>query len=520
VTDDVHAAQDADDATLLNLVRAGETGAFEILRQRHEQAAHRLARELVGSAAEVDQLVAQTFAQVLDVTSIGGGPTDAFRPYLLTALRLACDSSSAADGPAVPEEKPLMAAAYFALPESWIAVLWHTEIESASPAEVAPLLGLSPDGVAALRRRAREGLRQSYLHLHSSRVSRPECQPVADQLGAFVRDPAPGPESALVTEHLSQCDDCRALYADLADINLALRTLVAPVILGRAAASYLSGAPREAAATSALAAIGSGGMAGIAAGESGARSGRAARFSAPAARHALRPARVLAAAAVIAVCSAGFAVSLAGHRTPLAPARHPGAAGTPHPTGILASTPSERASALVPVVSTRAPSSAPARPPGSAAPPLNISPSSAVTASSPPAAVLTASVNVYGQHHWHSARIVFQINDTGSAATGELTVSIRLPAGTSLLGNGPGHGQDSNSDHGGSGGWSCQATSTGASCQHAAISPGGHAQGVIYIGISGSSACGQPVSLTATSGSASASAQSSQDIQCLSGNQD
>jgi DNA-directed RNA polymerase specialized sigma24 family protein len=524
VTDDVLAAQDADDAKLLNLVRAGETGAFEILRQRHEQAARRLARELVGSAAEVDQLVAQTFAQVLDVTTIGGGPTDAFRPYLLTALRLACDDCSAAEASDVPEEKPLMAAAFFALPESWIAVLWHTEIESASSAEVAPLLGLSPDGVAALRRRAREGLRQSYLHLHSSRVGRAECKPVADQLGAFVRDPAPGPESALVTEHLSQCDDCRALYADLADVNLALRTLVAPVILGRAAAPYLSGAPREAAATSAIAAIGSGGMAGLAAGESGTRTGRAAWFSAPAARHSLRPARVLVAAAVIAVCSAGFAVSLAGHDTPLAPGRHPGAAGTPHPTGILGSTPSERASALVPVASTRAPSrapsSAPAGPPGSTAPPLNTSPSSSVTASSPPAAELTASVNVYGQHHWRSAQIVFQINDTGSAATGEVTVSIRLPAGTWLLSNGPGHGQDSNAAHGGGGGWSCQPTSAGASCQHAAISPRGQAQGVIYIGISGSSACGQPVSLTATSGSASASAQSPQDIQCLSDNQD
>lgn len=524
MTDDVRAARDAADAKLLNLVRSGDTGVFEVLRQRHEQAARRLARELAGSAAEADHLLAQTFAQVLDVTSTGGGPTDAFRPYLLTALRLACDSS-AADGSDAPEEKSLLAAAFFGLPERWIAVLWHTEIESASSAEVAPLLGLSRSGVAALRRRARDGLRQSYLHLHASRVGQPECGPVADQLGAFVRDPAPGPESALVTEHLSQCDDCRAAYAELADLNLALRTLVAPVILGRAAAPYLSGAPAEPAAASAATVAASGGIAGVAAGRAETRSGPAGWFSAPAARHSVRPARLLAAAAVIAVCGAGFAVSLAGHDTPLTPG-HPGAAGTSHATGILAPAPSGRASALVPVASTRAPSS-PARP-GSAAPPPDTSPSSTVTTGSPPAAELTASVDVNGQHG-HSAQIVFQIKDTGSAATGELTASIALPAGTWLVGDdgwhGRGHGHGgghpgaSGPVAGGSDGWSCRPTSTGASCQHSAISPGGQAQGVILIGISGSAGCGQSVGLTATSGSGWASARSTQDLQCSSDSQ-
>jgi DNA-directed RNA polymerase specialized sigma24 family protein len=522
VTDEVLAAQDADDAKLLNLVRAGDTGVFEVLRQRHEQAARMLAYELAGSAADVDELVAQTFAQVLRVTSIGGGPSDAFRPYLLTALRLACDSG-AAEGSGVPEEKSLMAAAFFALPERWIAVLWHADVESASQAEMAPLLGLSPDGVAALRRRARDGLRQSYLHLHASRVGGPECAPVAEQLGAFVRDPSPGPESALVTEHLSQCDDCRAAYAELADVNLALRTLVAPVILGRAAGAYLSGAAHEPAAVSAAMVAASGGTAGISGGRARTGSGRAARFSGHAGRRSLRPARLLAAAAVIAVCGAGFAVSLAGHHTPLAPAHHPNAAAAPHPNGVLALTPSDQAptsaSAQAP---TRSPGH-PARPPSSGAPPLSTTPGSTVTASpAPPAAALTASINIDGQHS-HSAQIGFQVNDTGSAATGALTVSITLPAGTWLSGSGRRRGDGHEHDslvNGGGRGWSCQPTSAGASCQHAAISPGGRALGMIVIGISGSAACGKSVGLTVTSGSASAGAQSPQSLQCSSGSQE
>jgi DNA-directed RNA polymerase specialized sigma24 family protein len=43
------------------------------------------------------------------------------------------------------------------LPERWQAVLWHTEIEGSRPAEVASLLGLTANGVAALGYRAREG---------------------------------------------------------------------------------------------------------------------------------------------------------------------------------------------------------------------------------------------------------------------------------------------------------------------------------------------------------------------------
>ena len=67
MTDEIPATHDLDDARLLNLVRAGDAAAFAVLRQRHEQAARRLAGDLVVSPAEVDDVVADTFAQVLAV---------------------------------------------------------------------------------------------------------------------------------------------------------------------------------------------------------------------------------------------------------------------------------------------------------------------------------------------------------------------------------------------------------------------------------------------------------------------
>ena len=63
-------------------------------------------------------------------------------------------------------DSTLAARAFHRLPERWQTVLWHTEVEQESPAEVAPLLGLTPNGVAALAYRAREGLRQAYLQEH------------------------------------------------------------------------------------------------------------------------------------------------------------------------------------------------------------------------------------------------------------------------------------------------------------------------------------------------------------------
>jgi len=52
-------------------------------------AAHGLARQLVRNRSEADDVVAETFAKILDLLHRGGGPDDAFRPYLLTAVRRA-----------------------------------------------------------------------------------------------------------------------------------------------------------------------------------------------------------------------------------------------------------------------------------------------------------------------------------------------------------------------------------------------------------------------------------------------
>jgi len=75
------------DADLIAASRAGDAAAYDTLYRRHVAAAHSLARQLVRNRAEADDVVAETFAKILDLFHRGGGPDDAFRPYLLTAVR-------------------------------------------------------------------------------------------------------------------------------------------------------------------------------------------------------------------------------------------------------------------------------------------------------------------------------------------------------------------------------------------------------------------------------------------------
>src|ERR1700685_2340009 len=77
------------DVDLIAARRSADAAAYAPLYQRHVSAANSLARQLVRGPAEADDVVAESFAKVLDLLRRGGGPEGAFRPYLLTAVRRA-----------------------------------------------------------------------------------------------------------------------------------------------------------------------------------------------------------------------------------------------------------------------------------------------------------------------------------------------------------------------------------------------------------------------------------------------
>ncbi len=240
------------DAVLIQAVRDGDPAAYGQLYDRHLVAARRVAAAIASGEAEREDLIAEGFTRVLRILRAGEGPHEEFRPYLLTTIRNTMISWRRRDSalslvaevpdvlPSEGSDEPVdsrlhgsvAAGAFASLPERWRAVLWRTEIEGESPARIAEDLGMTPNSVAALAYRAREGLRQAYLDQHVPEARRRNCKIVSGQLARWVRDGVGDHKSHRITTHLDRCADCRKLATGLKELNAELPATVAPLILG------------------------------------------------------------------------------------------------------------------------------------------------------------------------------------------------------------------------------------------------------------------------------------------------
>ncbi|MFI5496488.1 sigma-70 family RNA polymerase sigma factor [Actinoplanes sp. NPDC051859] len=235
----IPAGQHDADTELLAAVRAGDAAAYGVLYERHRASARALAYVLVSDPADADDLVAETFAKVFATLRAGGGPLVSFRAYLNTTLRHLCyhraqrdrrleftdditryDEGEPFHDPALDRlERTYAAQAFRALPDRWRDVLWRTEVEGASPAEVAPQLGLTPNAVAVLAHRAREGLRRLYLQQHVAVADPPECRWAGERLGGRIRGRLAPRDSVRLETHLSWCGECRDRLAEVTETN-------------------------------------------------------------------------------------------------------------------------------------------------------------------------------------------------------------------------------------------------------------------------------------------------------------
>ncbi len=253
------AVRELSDAELIASARKGDSDAYGELYRRHVDSARAAARALTRSSSDADDLTSEAFARVLRALQGGGGPEVSFRPYLVTAVRNAfydkvrrnredpspdmSDEVNVAllDAANSQEDGAFASAAFATLPERWQLVLWHTEVEGRSVAEVAPLLGLAPNAVAALAYRAREGLRQAYLQAHLRVQDDAACRECSASLGSYVRDGLSARDRRRVDAHLDGCATCTALVAELTDTNNTLRAALIPVLIGVSSTAYLSG---------------------------------------------------------------------------------------------------------------------------------------------------------------------------------------------------------------------------------------------------------------------------------------
>jgi RNA polymerase sigma factor (sigma-70 family) len=227
------------DTELIAAVRAGDTAAYGTLYKRHSAATRQLAHALARDPSDADDLVAETFTKVFATMRAGRGPSVAFRAYLHTTLRHVCYHRARRDrrleftddltrfeegepfrDPALDRlERTYAAQAFRQLPARWQDVLWMTEVEGATPTEIAPRLGLTANAVAVLAHRAREGLRRLYLQQHVAVADHPECRWAGDRLGGHVRGALAVRDASRLRAHLAWCDDCRVRLAEVAEVE-------------------------------------------------------------------------------------------------------------------------------------------------------------------------------------------------------------------------------------------------------------------------------------------------------------
>lgn len=265
----------ASDAALIESARSGDSRAFAELWRRHYRPAARVARQYT-SSIDADDLVSEAFVRIYQRVLAGGGPTGAFRPYLYTTVRNLASSWGAAsrdvqvdviedfederipDDPAAwALDRTLTARAFRSLPERWQTVLWYTEVEGMDPHEVAPIMGLTPNGVAALSDRAREALRRAWLQAHvTDATSSGDCQWTMARLGDHSRRGLGSRDTERITSHLAGCERCTIVAEEVADVGSHLALVMLPLLLGGAVGgSLLAGLAHPDAAAAAEAAV-------------------------------------------------------------------------------------------------------------------------------------------------------------------------------------------------------------------------------------------------------------------------
>jgi RNA polymerase sigma factor (sigma-70 family) len=243
-------AQDSDES-LVARARIGDRGAFAELWRRHARSGIRVARQFT-SSIEADDLVAEAYTRIYGRVLAGGGPVGAFRPYLYTTIRnlasrwgqanreVQVDDIDDFEDPRAEDDpvsstldRTLTADAFRTLPERWQSVLWYTEVEGMDPHEVAPLLGLSANGVAALSYRAREGLRKAWLQAHISDTAvMGECRWTVARLGDYTRNGLTDREHRRVDAHLTECAKCSLLSQEVDEVGSQLAMVLLPLLFG------------------------------------------------------------------------------------------------------------------------------------------------------------------------------------------------------------------------------------------------------------------------------------------------
>ncbi|MDI6022308.1 sigma-70 family RNA polymerase sigma factor [Leucobacter sp. UT-8R-CII-1-4] len=229
---EIETSGEISDGVLCNAIREGEAWPLATLWERHYGIALAWARSK--DPVNAEDAVSEAFDSVFRALLGGGGPTDSFRSYLFRAINTelsrtwkAEQRSSSIEGvdladPTLPaagdlaserEEQLAIAAALDDLPLRWKRVILEVDVGGRSVQEVAKELDLTPNSTSVLLKRAREGLKKSWLkRMHPPTGLNPECAACVADFSEVRWGKKNGRRRARAEEHLSGCAGCQSRW--------------------------------------------------------------------------------------------------------------------------------------------------------------------------------------------------------------------------------------------------------------------------------------------------------------------
>lgn len=228
------------DAALCDAIRAGEAWPVAVLWERHYSIALKWAR--TKDSANAEDVVSEAFDAVYRALLGGGGPTEAFRSYLFRTINsgfsrtwtdaqrtIAIDEFDDFD---VPDERVLSAdaslseseeqaaavAALEDLPLRWKRVILEVDVGGRPVQEVAEELEMSPNSTSVLLKRAREGLKKSWLkRMHPNGGLAGDCAACVEQFSEIRWGKRNGRGRGRAEAHLEGCQGCRSRWSRFAE---------------------------------------------------------------------------------------------------------------------------------------------------------------------------------------------------------------------------------------------------------------------------------------------------------------
>lgn len=420
------------DAVLLDRLREGDREAAVDLWTRHYPSVLMAARRVTRQPRDAEEIASDAFSGMLSALASGAGPTTSVRAYLVTSVRnlaasratrasagdvmtddVALFDKPTADTTAHMSELQLVRVAFAELPKRWQIVLWRTAVDKDSNIEVGRAMGLSPNGVAALAKRARRGFRLSYLRAHlSDRGVEAQCKPYIDGLADLSISEAEVPPA--LAAHVASCVACTRRLDELRAVSLNFAGFLGPVVFGLVPSKLLLGA--------AGASMGVGSLAGADSPTVNLLGFR------PGARWALGSAALAGAAAAILLASRPEVMT-----TPQVAQTLP---SSPMPSVTVSTTttsPAPTASTTTPASRTSTPPPQVTRPRRTTPPPSGPTttqpPAAPTTTTAPPTTPLTVDLRIAGPRSATS----IGLSAAAQGIKGPLRLTLQLPDGVALV---------------------------------------------------------------------------------------